>query len=78
MSLAVDLIAAFLLLGAAFVIFRVLVRRDYRRLGRLTPQVSLLEWVAILLWVGFAYLNRPADWPALHVGGAGRVIGWFL
>jgi protein-S-isoprenylcysteine O-methyltransferase Ste14 len=78
MSFTVYLISACLLLGAAVVIFRVLVRRGYRRTGRLTPLFSLLEWVAVLLWVGFAWANRPPDWPVQHVSEPLRAIGWSL
>jgi protein-S-isoprenylcysteine O-methyltransferase Ste14 len=60
--LAVYLISAFLLLAAAFVIFRVLVRRDYKREGRLTPFTSFLELLVWVLYVCFPYIYNPPDW----------------
>lgn len=62
MVLPVYLMAAFLLLLGGFVVFRVLVRRDYQRRGRLTPLTSLLELAIWLLFVCFPYLYNPPDW----------------
>jgi protein-S-isoprenylcysteine O-methyltransferase Ste14 len=67
-----------LVLAAGYAVFRVLVRRDYERRGRLSALSVSLEWAAILLWVAFGSVNQPADWPALHVGPVSRVIGWGL
>jgi len=63
MSLTVYLISALLLLGAAFVIFRIIVRRDYLRRGRLTPFSTLLELLIWGLYFSFPLLFNP-DWPA--------------
>jgi protein-S-isoprenylcysteine O-methyltransferase Ste14 len=65
-------------LAVAFVVFRVVVRREYLRAGRLTPLSTLLEWLAIGSWVWFCWVNRPSDWPAVHVGPALQVVGWVL
>jgi protein-S-isoprenylcysteine O-methyltransferase Ste14 len=70
------LISAGLVLVAAFVIFRVFVRRDYIRNGRLTPFSGFLELLVFGLWAYVAYIHRPSDWPALHVGPLVRVLGW--
>ena len=73
--LAVYLISAFLLLVAAFVVFRILFRRDYRRKGRLTPFSSLVGTLIFFLWGGFPYIYGPSDWPTVHVGPILRAIG---
>jgi protein-S-isoprenylcysteine O-methyltransferase Ste14 len=78
MRLPAYLIAASGLLLAIFIIFRVFVRRSYRTNGRLTPLSMLLEYVAILLWVVFASVNRPADWPVTHGGPVVILFGWIL
>ena len=67
-----------LLLVAAFVVFRIVVRRDYRIRGKLTIVSSVLETAVFACWAWFTYLNSPGDWPALHTGLAARVIGWPL
>ena len=56
------IIAFALLLLCGYLVFRVLVRRDYQRLGRLTPLVSTLELAVWLLVVVFPYLYNPVAW----------------
>jgi len=68
MRLLVYLLLAFLLFVAAFVTFRVFVRRDYRRLGRLTLFSALLETFVFLCHGLVTLTYLPSDWPALHVG----------
>jgi protein-S-isoprenylcysteine O-methyltransferase Ste14 len=75
MLLAVYLISALLLLIAAFVIFRIFVRRDYRRKGRLTPFSSFLEVLIFALHGTFTYVYIPSDWPALHISPILNAIG---
>jgi len=70
--------SALLVLIIAYVVFRIAVRRDYRRSRRLTPPSTFLEYVAILSWVIFANLNLPRGWPAVHVGLLQEVLGWVL
>lgn len=56
------LLTAALLLVAAFCTFRVIVRRDYLRRGRLTLVSYSLQ---LLIWgwfFGLPYLYNPADW----------------
>jgi protein-S-isoprenylcysteine O-methyltransferase Ste14 len=60
--LAVYLISALLLLAGAFVIFRILVRRDYQRKGGLKPFTSFLELLIWVLYVCFPYIYNPPDW----------------
>ncbi|MGD2152034.1 MAG: methyltransferase [Gemmatimonadales bacterium] len=74
----VFVVAASVWLVAGILIFRVVVRRDYRRRGRLSLFVGFLELLVYCLWATLAYIYRPPDWPAIHVGSALRVVGWIL
>ena len=65
MRIAVYVLAAFFLLGLAWLIFWVVVRRDYRRHGRLTWPSILLEVLIFALHANVSYRYIPADWPAL-------------
>jgi protein-S-isoprenylcysteine O-methyltransferase Ste14 len=58
----VYLIAALLVLLVAFATFRIFVRRDYQRKGRLTPFTSFLELLIWGLFVCFPYIYNPSDW----------------
>jgi len=78
MTVPVYIGAAIFVLVVTFVVFRVAVRRDYLRSGRLTVLSTFLEYVAICAWVIFGYLNRPPDWPAVHVGATQEIVGWVL
>jgi len=62
MVLTVYLISAFILLAAAFVIFRILVRREYQRQHRLTRFTSFLELLIWVLFVFFPCIYNPSDW----------------
>jgi len=78
----VTLLSAFLLLLGAFVVFRMLVRRDYRRKGRLTPFSGFLELLMWGLYMSFPYLYNPAGWPWFWSfeghGSAGRQVAGFV
>jgi protein-S-isoprenylcysteine O-methyltransferase Ste14 len=50
------------LLISGYLVFRILVRRDYLHLGRLSPLVSFLELVVWLLVVIYPSFYNPADW----------------
>jgi protein-S-isoprenylcysteine O-methyltransferase Ste14 len=78
MRTVVFLASALLFLVAATFIFRVVVRRDYMRRGRLSLFTGFLELLVFSLWAWHAYVYRPPDWPAIHVGSALRVVGWLL
>jgi protein-S-isoprenylcysteine O-methyltransferase Ste14 len=56
------LIAALLVLLIAFATFRISVRRDYQRQGRLTPFSSFLEILIWGLFVCFPSIYNPSDW----------------
>jgi len=68
--------SAFLVLISIFVIFRVIVRLDYKRKGGLTFWSVASEWLLILIWVFFTNSFLPADWPMIHVVILLQVIGW--
>lgn len=78
MVLPVYLISAFLLLVAAFVIFRIFVRSDYRRKGRLTPFSSFLETLIFFLWGTFTWIDLPSGWPPSDISPLLSVTGWIL
>jgi protein-S-isoprenylcysteine O-methyltransferase Ste14 len=62
METVVYFVAAALLIAVAFVVFRVLVRRDYRRKRRATLLSSLLELLVMCLYVSFPSLYNPPQW----------------
>ncbi len=62
MEIDVYFMAAVLLLGSALVVFRVVVRRDYQRKGRLTLLSSFLELLVWGLFFGFPSLYNPHGW----------------
>lgn len=49
--------------AGALATFRILVRRDYRRRGRLTLLSSLLELIIWLAYIVVPYLYNPPCWP---------------
>ena len=83
MILGFYLVSAFALLAAAFIVFRVLVRRDYRQRGHLTRFTGFLE---LLIWVLLVFLPciyNPPDWLLVWfgdapVGPALRILGWVV
>jgi protein-S-isoprenylcysteine O-methyltransferase Ste14 len=78
MEVVVYFLSAFLLIVTAFVIFRVVVRRDYQRKGRLTLVSSFLEVLVWGLYLNFPSLYNPPTWywsPNVPVSGLARVVG---
>ncbi len=76
------LASALLLILAAVAVFRVMVRRDYQRHGRLTLLSSALELLVWALFMGFPYLYNPPAWvwfwrPGAPVGPLLRSVGVF-
>ena len=61
----VYIICTFILLITAFVIFRIIVRGDYRRRGKLTVLSTILEVLIFALHANFSYLFLPVKWPAM-------------
>lgn len=78
MLITLYLLSAFIILFAAFLIFRKVVRRDYYRKGRLTPISTLLEILVFFLFSASAYIFVPSDWPAVHVSPIPMTIGWIF
>jgi len=78
MGLLAYLAGAAAVVGVTGSVFRVVVRREYRAVGRLRWPASLAQYVPILAWVGFGWLNAPRDWPAVHVGAVQAALGWTL
>jgi protein-S-isoprenylcysteine O-methyltransferase Ste14 len=64
MEVVVYLFAVALVLGIAFLVFRVVVRRDYQRKGRLTLLSSCLELLVWGLFMGFPSVYNPPGWAA--------------
>ncbi len=61
--LATFLLCVAVLLAAAFLVFRILVRRDYRERGRLTLLSSMLELAICLGYASVPYIYNPPCWP---------------
>ena len=62
MKTAIYFVAAVLLVAAAFVVFRIIVRGEYRKKGRLTFFTSCLELLIWSLYMAFPYLYNPPQW----------------
>jgi protein-S-isoprenylcysteine O-methyltransferase Ste14 len=62
MRVVVYILSAFLLVIAASLVFRIFVRRDYQRKGRLTLLSSFLELLIWALYMGFPYIYNPPEW----------------
>ncbi len=61
----------------ALIVFRVVVRHDYRRRGRLTWFSSFHEFLVFFLFGTFTWMDLPSGWPSQDVNPVLRVIGWF-
>jgi protein-S-isoprenylcysteine O-methyltransferase Ste14 len=66
MDLVIYLLCAGMIALAAFVIFRIIVRRDYRRKGRTTAAPELL---VCILYMAFPSTYLPPDWYLLPATG---------
>lgn len=73
-------LSAFGLLVLAYLVFRVIVRWDYRRKGRLTPLSSLLELLVWSVLIFFPYTYNPPDWPWfwLYTSSINQILGFIL
>ena len=78
MSPAAYFVRALLLLLLAFVTFRILVRQDYLRRGRLSPLSVFLEYAVFFGWAYFTYLDWSAAAPISAAGPVLRPIAWTL
>jgi protein-S-isoprenylcysteine O-methyltransferase Ste14 len=59
----VYLFLALLLLIFSYVVFRLIVRRDYRNRGRLGAVASFLQLLVFGAYFTFPYLFNPPEWP---------------
>jgi protein-S-isoprenylcysteine O-methyltransferase Ste14 len=80
MGLVAYLVSLFLLACVSSIVFRLVVRRDYRRKGRLTLLSGALELLVFVLYMGFPYLYNPPAWawfwsPDVPVGTPLRIAG---
>jgi protein-S-isoprenylcysteine O-methyltransferase Ste14 len=62
LPLIIFLLITLLLLAAAYIVFRVIVRRDYQLRGQLTWQSSSLQLLAFAALMSFPYLFNPPEW----------------
>jgi protein-S-isoprenylcysteine O-methyltransferase Ste14 len=53
------------LIGAAYIVFRIIVRNDYLKRGKLTFLSGMLELTIFVLHANFMYLFIPVKWLAL-------------
>ncbi len=56
------LFSGLLLIGAAFIVFRILVKRSYANWGRLSLPISLLQLLVFAAIIGFPSLFNPSEW----------------
>jgi protein-S-isoprenylcysteine O-methyltransferase Ste14 len=60
--LLIFLLLTLLLLGVAYIVFRVIVRREYRDRGQLTWMSSSLQLLVFAGLMSFPYLFNPPEW----------------
>ena len=77
------LIALVLLLGLAYLVFRIIVRRDYQRRGRLSPGSSALELIVWVSVICFPFLYSGPGWgwfwsSSMPVGSARWIVGMLM
>jgi protein-S-isoprenylcysteine O-methyltransferase Ste14 len=71
-------ISSVLLLLVAFLTFRVLVRHDYLKRGRLSTPSVFLEYAVFVGWGTFTWLDWSAATSISEVGPVVRLIAWIL
>ena len=74
----VFIVCAIALVAIAWLVFGVVVRRDYRRRGRLGPLSSALELLVATFYVAFPYIYLPSAWPPVQVGPVWALLGYAL
>ena len=70
----VFLLCSALLIAAAYLVFRIVLRRDYARHQRLSWYSTLLEFLIFLLHANLSYLFVPAVWPGLPILGTNNAL----
>jgi protein-S-isoprenylcysteine O-methyltransferase Ste14 len=63
MAIGTYLAFAFVLLLFSYIVFRMLVRRDYRNHARLRPLASVAQLLVFFALMCFPYLFNPPEWP---------------
>jgi hypothetical protein len=61
MQNVVYVISAVLMAAASLIVFRILVRNDYQRRGKLSPLSAFLELLIWGLYIAFPYLYNPPE-----------------
>jgi protein-S-isoprenylcysteine O-methyltransferase Ste14 len=75
-TLTIYLTSTALLLILSFLIFRIVVRRDYIEKGRLTLLSVVLETSIFFMLGGFPYIYGIQGWPEVKVGLILEIVGW--
>ena len=70
---ALFILSVLLLLGAAYVVFRWIVRRDYLRRGQLRWLTSSLQLLVFAAVMGFPSLYNPPEWASFWQLGRPRL-----
>lgn len=66
------------ILAFAFIVFGVIVRRDYTRKGRLSWFSSFLEITVFFLLGVFTWIDLPVPWPSPDLNPILKGIAWIL
>ena len=78
MKLYVFILLSLIFVIMVFLVFRVIVKRDYKRLGKLSFWSVAAEWFLILSWVTLTNFYLDPGWPASQSSNILQVPGWFL
>ena len=76
LSIPLYMVSAFILIAFAFITFRIIARRSYRRRGRLTWFSSSLEFLVFFSFGTFTWLDLPSGWPPADVNPILRTFAW--
>ncbi len=72
------IVLALLLLGAAFAVFRIVIRNGYRRRDRLTPLAAILQAMVFPALGLFTWFDRPPDASPSSMNQVSKAVGWVL
>jgi len=70
------IISSIILILLSFLVFRVVVRKDYLNKGRLSPVSYVLEILIFALHANFAYAFLPVDWPEVPPLPGNKIIAY--
>ena len=71
-------IAAVIVLATIFIVFRLFVRNDYLKRGKLGFWAALSQWILILMWWFFSYYYMSIDGFGIEVSKVQEIIAWIL